>query len=180
MERETDCEVKRNPGQVEQRHRTEAGEIRANGIEIAQRLRAIAAGADPQRQSHQGVVDAAAQRFIERATDAHQNASANGIENAQRCEQGRGQHQQADERGHAAAGQHTVINFQHEHRASEHENIAHPADNRGAIEGAAARRERLRQLRANGGLFSVRLATLHRLVPDEARTAVNGTNRPIF
>jgi hypothetical protein len=47
MEGKADCQIKRYPGQIEQGDRTEAGEIRADGVEIAQRLVAFTAAADP-------------------------------------------------------------------------------------------------------------------------------------
>jgi len=50
-------------------------------VKVAQRLRTVAAGADAKRQPHQGVVDTPAKRFVERATDTHQNPSADGVEN---------------------------------------------------------------------------------------------------
>ena len=171
MEGEANREIQRDPGQVEQGHGAESGEIGPHGIEVAQGLSAITASADPQRQTHQGIVDSSAQGFVERAADAHEDASANCIENTQGREQCRGENQKADQCGHAPARQHAVIDFQHEHGAGEHQNVAHAADQCGAIEGPAARGKRFREFRANRRTISFRWSTLHRLAPDEAQGA---------
>ena len=39
-----------------------------------------------------------------------------------------GEDRDADEGRHAAAGQHPIVDLKHEHRAGEHENVAHTAD----------------------------------------------------
>src|SRR4029079_13821316 len=64
---------------------------------------------------------------------------------------------------------HTVVDFEHEHRASQHQHVAHAADDGRAVERATARSARRCELRANRKLVSTRLATLHQLVPDETR-----------
>jgi hypothetical protein len=77
---EADGDVERNPGQVEQRGRPQAGEERADGIEIAHRLQALAAGPCPQRQPHDDVVDARAQPAIKLIADAHQQSTARNLQ----------------------------------------------------------------------------------------------------
>ena len=141
-------QIKRDPRQIEQRDRAEAAEIGADGVEIAQRLIALAMAAEAQGQPHQRIVDAPAQRLVERAADARQNAAANGVENAERGEQAGDQDGEADQRRHAAARQHAVIDLQHEHGAGEHEDVAHAGNQRGADEGAAAGGKRGRQFGA--------------------------------
>ena len=149
------AEIKRDPGQIEQRDRAQAGEIRADGVEIAQRQVAVAAVAGAQRQPHHRVVDAAAQRLVERAADARQNAAADGVEQAERGEQAADQHRQADQRRGRAARQHAVIDLEHEHGARQHQDIAHAGNQRGAGEGATAGGERVREfgtrVRGTGG-----------------------------
>ena len=86
MKGETNREVERNPGQVEQRDRTETGEIGTDGVEVAQRLHAFTAAARPHRQAHQQFVDAAADRLVERATDARKDPPADAVEDAERSE----------------------------------------------------------------------------------------------
>ena len=65
MEQEADAEVDRQPRQVEQSDRAGAGEEAANGVEVADRLRAVAPDAERERQADDGVIDAQAQRFVE-------------------------------------------------------------------------------------------------------------------
>ena len=95
------------------------------------------------------------------AADPDKNSSANCVENAEGREQHRHKDQQADQRWHAAARQHAIVDFEHEHRAGQHQHIAHAADDGRAVERAAARSERCREFRTNRKLASIRLATLH-------------------
>jgi len=69
MEGKADREIERDPGQIEQGDRAEAGEIGADGIEVAQRLEAVAAVASQQWQPHQRIVYTAAERLVERAAE---------------------------------------------------------------------------------------------------------------
>src|SRR6185312_12083565 len=49
------------------------------------------------------------------------------------------QNQQANQGWHAAARQHAIVDFEHEHGAGQHQHIAHAADDRGAIERTGGR-----------------------------------------
>ena len=73
------------------------------------------------------------------------------------------QDHKANERGHAAAGQHPIIYLEHEERAGEHENVAQPADQAGGNEGATTGRERPGQFRRRIILSAdeFRCATVH-------------------
>jgi hypothetical protein len=64
----------------------------------------------------------------------------------------RRQDQQGHERRHAAAGQHAVVDLEHEQGAGEHQNIAHAAEQRDGEERAAASAEGDREFRADGRL----------------------------
>ena len=87
MECEADGEIERHPGQIEQCDRAEAGQKRADGIEIAQRLQCRRRGRRPSKAFAPALVDAAAQGLVERAADTHENAAADQIENARGGEQ---------------------------------------------------------------------------------------------
>ena len=121
MEQETDGEVDRHPRQIEQGDRPGAGQKPAHGVEIADRLRAVALAADLERQPDDGVVDAHAHRLVEAMPDAHQDAAADRVDDALRGVKAGHQDQQRDQRRHAAARQHPVVDFQHEQRAGEHQ-----------------------------------------------------------
>jgi len=97
------------------------------------------------------VIHALAQRLIEADADARKNASAEEIEEALCDVKPGGEAGKPNQRRHAAAGQHPVIDLQHEHRAGEHEQVAHRADQAGRDEGAAARAERGGELGAIEG-----------------------------
>ena len=81
--------------------------------------------------------------------DAHQDAAADHVDDALRAVEAGHQDQQRDQRRHAAARQHAVIDFEHEQRAGEHQKIAHAAEQRDGEEGPAAGAER-------GGKFGTR------------------------
>ena len=91
MERETDREIERNPGQVEERDRTKAREKRPDGVKVAQRLNAVAAVSDDQRQPHDRVVDALAHCLVERVADPHHDAAADQVEDGERPVQAGGE-----------------------------------------------------------------------------------------
>ena len=52
------AEIERHPRQIEQRDRPDAAEETSDIVEIAQRLQAVVAATDQQRQPHDGVEDA--------------------------------------------------------------------------------------------------------------------------
>ena len=82
VEGETDRQIERQPRQIEKRARAHAGEERANIVEIAQRLQALIASADHQRQAHHGVEHPGVEGFIERGSDAAQDPSPDQVEHA--------------------------------------------------------------------------------------------------
>jgi hypothetical protein len=125
-----------------------ARQERAHAVEIAQRLQAVAAVSGLQRQAHDGLVDARAQRLVELAADPHENAAADHVEQAERGEQAGGQDHQADEGRDAAARQHAVVDFQHEEGAGELQDVAHAAHQADRDESATAGRQRFRKLGA--------------------------------
>ncbi len=80
MEGETDRQIERQPWQIEQRARSHAGEERADVVEIAQRLQALVAGADHQRQTHDGVEHAGIEGFVERGPDTAEDSAPDQVE----------------------------------------------------------------------------------------------------
>ena len=150
MEHETDGEIDRHPRQVEQRDRADAGEEHAHGVEIAQRLQPFALAADLERQPDDGVVDARAQGLVEAVADAHQDAAADEVDEALREVEAGDEDEQRDQRRHAAARQHAVVDFQHEQRAGEHQDVAHAGKQRNRQERPLAGAERGCELGAGG------------------------------
>jgi hypothetical protein len=121
---------------------------RAHAVEVAQRLKAVAAVPRPQRQTHDRLVHASAQRLVEPPADPHQDASADHVEQAERQEQEGGEDHEADQRRHAAARQHAVIDLQHEERAGELQDVTHAAHQGDRDEGSAAGPQRFREFGA--------------------------------
>ena len=142
MEREADRQIERQPGQIEERARPHAAEERADIVEIAQRLQALVAVADQQRQPHDGLEHAGVDGFVERGADASENAAAEQVEQALGDVEAGGEDDQADQGRHAAARQHAVVDLQHEDRAGQIQQIDHATHDADADERAAAGAQR--------------------------------------
>ena len=138
VERETDREIERQPRQIEERARPHAAEERPHIVEIAQRLQALVAPADHQRQPHHGFEHAGVDGFVQRGPDAPENASADQVESALRDVEAAGKDHEADQGRHAAARQHAVVDLQHENRAGEVQQVDHATHHANADEGVAA------------------------------------------
>ncbi len=143
MEGKADRQIERQPWQVEERARPHAGEERANIVEVAQRLQALVACADHQRQAHDGIEHPGIEGFVERGSDPAQDSSPDQVENALGDVQPAGEDGQADQGRHAAARQHPVVNLQHEQRAGQIQQVDHAAHDADANEGAAAGAQRI-------------------------------------
>ena len=143
VERETDREIERQPRQIEERARPHAAEKRPDIVEIAQRLQALVAAADHQRQPHHGFEHAGVDGFVQRGSDAPENASADQVEAALGDVEAAGENHEADQGRHAAARQHAVVDLQHENRAGEVQQIDHATHDANADEGVAAGAQRL-------------------------------------
>ena len=143
VEGKTDRQIERQPGQIEESARSDAGEERADVVEVAQRLQALVAAADDQRQTHHGVEHPAVERFVQRGSDTPQHAAPDQIEDALEEVHAAGEDRQADQRRHAPARKYPVINLQHEQRAGQIEHVDHAADDADANEGAAAGAQRI-------------------------------------
>ena len=142
MEREADAEIERQPRQIEERARSHAAEERADVVEVAQRLQALIAVADHQRQAHDGFEHAGVDGFIERGADAAEDPSADQVEAALGDVQAAGENDQADQGRHAAARKHAVVDLQHEDRAGQIQQIDHATHDADAEERAAAGAQR--------------------------------------
>ena len=143
MERETDRQIERQPRQVEERARSHAAEEGADIVEIAQRLQALVATADHQRQPHDGVEHPLVECFIERGSDPPEDPAPDQVEHALRDVEAAGEHDQADQGRHAPARQHPVVDLQHEDRAGQIEQVDHAAHDADADERGAAGAQRI-------------------------------------
>ena len=142
VKRKADREIERQPRQIEERARPHAAEKRPDIVEIAQRLQALVAPADHQRQPHHGFEHAGVDGFVERGSDAAENASPDQIEAALGDVEAAGKNHQADQGRHAAARQHAVVDLQHENRAGEVQQIDHATHDADADKGVAAGAQR--------------------------------------
>jgi len=73
--------------------------------------------------------------------DPHQDAAPDRVNHALSGIQTGNQKEQRYQRRHASARQNAVVNFEHEQRAGEHQQVAHAAENGGRDKGSPARAE---------------------------------------
>ena len=83
MECKADNEVERDPRQIEQCNWSHAGQERPQTIEIAQRLQPIPAITGLERKPHEGIVNPFTDRSVEARANAHKDAAADQIKDAQ-------------------------------------------------------------------------------------------------
>ena len=146
VKRKADREIERQPRQIEERARPHAAEKRPDIVEIAQRLQALVAAADQQRQPHHGFEHARVEGFVERGSDAAENATADQVEAALGGVEAAGENHQADQGRHAAARQHAVVDLQHENRAGQVQQIDHATHDADADKGVATGAQRFTEL----------------------------------
>src|ERR1700722_19127717 len=135
MKYKTDDQIDRHPWQVEQGNGSDSGKKAPHRVQIANRLSAFTLAADLERQSHDGIVDPHAHRFIEAVADTDQDTAADDIDDALSAVQTHHQDKQRYQRRNTAARQDAIINFEHEKRARENKNVAHAAEKRDGEEG---------------------------------------------
>ena len=144
MEQEADRQIERHPRQIEQRRRAHGRHERTDTVEIVQRL--VARRRQRlQRQLGGDIVDALAQRLVDRARDPHQDAAADDVEKALEAEHDRRQDADADQGGDAAARDDPVVDFEHEDRPGQLQHVEHGAEQADADQGVAAIGQRRRQ-----------------------------------
>ena len=143
MERETDRQIERQPRQIKERARAHAAEERTNIVQIAQRLKALVATADHQRQAHNGIEHPVVEGFVERGSDTAQDSSPNQVEDTLGDVQSAGENNQADKGRHAPAWEHPVVDLQHEDRPGQIEQVDHATHGADANECTAAGAQRI-------------------------------------
>jgi hypothetical protein len=128
VENEADCEVQRNPRQVEEGRRTHAGQEGAHLVEVAHRLEAVPRPRTPKGQAGHRVVDAIGERAVERRADPHQHPSADDVEDPLKGVERQGQHREPDEGRHAPARDDPIVDLQHVEGAGQVEDVDHRGD----------------------------------------------------
>ena len=123
MEQEDDRQVDRQPGQVEQRQGTWTREIGADGIEITHGIgprQAERGQPGPQR----GAKHLRGERGFECSGETRGHARAQQFEQREKGVGAGDQHEQRHEGRHRAAGQHAIVDLQHEQRAGQHQEVS--------------------------------------------------------
>jgi hypothetical protein len=107
-----------------------------------------------QGMGHHGIEDPSPQRLVHPAPDAADDALADVIK---RCIEGiehGQQHGQGNQRGYAVAGQHAIVDLEHEERPGQHQNVDDQAEDGRGNEGHPAGRYRRLHLRRGPGVGS--------------------------
>ncbi len=143
VERETDRQIERQPRQIKERARAHAAEERTHIVQIAQRLKALVATADHQRQAHNGFEHPVVEGFVERGSDTAQDSSPDQVEEALGDVQSAGENDQTDQRRYAPAREHPVVDLQHEDRPGQIEQVDHATHGADANERTAAGAQRI-------------------------------------
>ena len=143
VESETDRQIEWQPRQIEERARPHAAEERADVVQIAQRLKALIAPANDQRQAHNAFKHPVVEGLIERGADAPQDSPPDQVENTLGDIQSAGDNNQTDKRRYAPAWQHPVVNLEHENRPGQIEQVDHAAHGADADERAATGAQRI-------------------------------------
>ena len=113
----------------------------------------LAFGTDLERQADDCIIHPPTHRLVQAVTDPHQDAAPDGVNHALGGVQARHQNEQGDQRRHAAAWQNAIVDFKHEQRAGEHQNIAHAAERGSRDKGSPARAQRIGKFRTHGLLL---------------------------
>ena len=127
MQEKADAKIKWHPGKVEKGREAAAGQEAAHLVEVAQRPQPIAASPRPQREPQHGVERARADRVVQGGADPHQDPTANEVEQPHGDVEHRRDDGEPDQRRHASARQHPIVDLQHEDRAGQHEQVDEPA-----------------------------------------------------
>src|SRR5699024_6532100 len=83
MKQKADHQVDRQPWQVEQRSRSRARQEGPDAVEVAQRLQSVVAVSDFQRQTDDRLIHPRAERLVEPAADAREDAATDHVEQAE-------------------------------------------------------------------------------------------------
>ncbi len=150
MEQKADREIDRHPRQIEERNRAASGQKAAYRIEVANRLSAVTFCSGLERQPDDRVVDAGTHGFVETMADPHQDAASNHVDEPLRAVQTGHQDQQTDQCRQTAARQDTIVDFEHEQRTGQHQNVAHAGKQRNGDKSAPAGTERVGKFGTRG------------------------------
>jgi hypothetical protein len=147
MEQEADADIDRHPGQVEQRQRPGRAQEGANLVQVAQRAQTIALSLRAQRHLHNGVIDSRTQPLVQSRGDAHHDARTNDVQHALEGKQRQRQDREGNQRRHAPAREHAVIDLEHVERAGQVQDVDQAAHQPDGDEGMPACRQSVAQLR---------------------------------
>src|SRR5205085_42578 len=112
-------QVNQHPREIEQRGRAEARQKVSHLIEILYRPQPATGVVSSQRQTRYEVVNAPGQRLVNRAANADKKTAAQQVEDTLAGIEDCRDDDESHECGEAAARQHTVIDLEHEKRASQ-------------------------------------------------------------
>ena len=138
MNEETDGQEHRDPGQIDDGDRTRAGQKAADLIEVADRLGPIAGVAARDGEADHRAMHGQREALVEQRRGADHDARADQVEGALEGIGADQEDRKRDQRRHAPAAQHPVVDLQHVERAGEHQQVHDAREQRHAPERAPA------------------------------------------
>ena len=137
MHGKDDSQIDRREGHVEQGEGSRPGNELPHGHKIADRL-ATDAGRTAQAMGHHGIEDPSPQRLVHPAADPADNALADVIQGSVEGIKHGQEDGQGYKRGNAVAGQHAIIDLEHEKRAGKHQKVDDQAEDSRGYKGRPA------------------------------------------
>lgn len=113
MKEEADHDIERQPWQIEHRCRALAGQEGSDLVEVAQRLKAVAADFDLQRSLDQRPEHAPVHHLVKRSGNTHQHPASQNLERSLKGVKHQRKDCQNSQRRYAFAGNDPVIHLKH-------------------------------------------------------------------
>ncbi len=146
LDEEADEQEYGDPGKIDHRDRSGAGQERADLVEVAHRLERIAEMSCAGGEADDRAVHGRGEPLVEQRRGAHDHARPDHVECGLEAVGADEKNRERDEGRDAAAGQHPVIDLQHVERAGEHQQVHDAGEQRDAPELLAAVAQRRRDV----------------------------------
>ena len=138
MNEETDGQEYWDPRQIDDGDRTRAGQKAADLIEIADRLGPVRGVTAGNREPDHRAMHRQREALVEHRSGPHHHARADQVEGPLEGIGADQEDRKSNQRRHAPAAQHPVVDLQHVERAGEHQQVHHAREQRNARERAPA------------------------------------------
>ena len=138
VDEETDGQEHRDPGQINNGDRARTGQKAPDRIEVPDRLGPFAGVPAGHGQADHRAVHRQGEALVEHRSGPHHHARADQVEGPLEGIGADQKDRKSNQRRHAPAAQHPVVDLQHVERAGEHQQVHHAREQRHAAERALA------------------------------------------